>query len=234
MFLLFLIGFIALITPLVIYLVDKAHYDSSTYHKETKKSYREVAFDKGANGEYRTLSQLESVVSESSRFLFNLYVPTRDGKTTEIDAVIITPNGVIVVENKNYSGWVFGDANQRYWCQTFPSSSGCEKHRFYNPIWQNGTHVRALRDVLAKNLPFYSVVVFSDRCTLKKVTTEGTNAHVVYAKDLPWLVSRIRKVESDYLTDKEIFKIYQRLYPFAHVNEQVKLRHDQQIKQNYH
>lgn len=234
MFLFFLIGFVALVTSLVICLVVKSSYESSTYYKETKKSYWEIAFDKGAKGEYRTLSQLEGFAREGARFLFNLYVPTRDGKTTEIDAVIITPNGVIVVENKNYSGWVFGNANQRYWCQTFPSSRGCEKHRFYNPIWQNGTHIRALREILDKNLPFYSVVVFSNRCTLKKVTTEGTNAHVIYAKDLPWLVSRIREVKSACLTNEEIFRIYQRLYPYAHVNEQVKLQHDQQIKQKHH
>ena len=49
--------------------------------------------------------------------LKNLYVPLQ-GKTTEIDLLMIHEKGIFVFESKNYSGWIFGSSDQLNWTQS--------------------------------------------------------------------------------------------------------------------
>lgn len=52
------------------------------------------------------------------RYVINdLRIRSNDGKTSQIDHVVIQANGVFVIETKNYSGKIYGDAQQREWTQ---------------------------------------------------------------------------------------------------------------------
>jgi hypothetical protein len=51
----------------------------------------------------------------------NLYIPKKDGSTTEIDLIMLSQTGVYVFESKNYSGWIFGDEKSKNWMQTLQS-----------------------------------------------------------------------------------------------------------------
>lgn len=101
------------------------------------------------------------------KMLRNVYIPKGDGGTSEIDVLYITQKGIFVLESKNYSGWIFGDDKSQFWTACLPNG---EKYRFYNPVKQNQSHIRCLRNYLAPmNIPMFSIVVFSERCTLKKL-----------------------------------------------------------------
>ena len=104
--------------------------------------------DKGQYGEYLTEYALEHNLVPKGRFelLKNLYLPA-DGKTTEIDQVMIHHRGIFVVESKNYSGWIFGDEEGLYWTQ---SLKGNVRNRFYNPIRQNANHIKYLAKYLSE------------------------------------------------------------------------------------
>lgn len=118
--------------------------------------------------------------------LKNVYLPMQ-GKTTEIDLLMIHEKGIFVFESKNYSGWIFGDAEQLNWTQSLQNG---EKHRFYNPIRQNGTHIKALAEYLQKPVSaFVSYIVFSERCSLKKVPDD--TAQVVIVRR-PNMLKRLR------------------------------------------
>ncbi len=135
----------------------------------------------------------EELAEEIRRFggfqliLANLYLPgRRAGTTTEIDLLVLRKNGIFVIENKNYSGWIFGDKNSPHWMQIRPRG---ERRSFYNPIWQNEGHVNALLRFLGwEDTKFekkvYSIVVFSPRCTLKKMKVRGAGAKVIQPKKL--------------------------------------------------
>ena len=58
--------------------------------------------------------------------LKNIYVPTQ-GKTTEIDLLMIHEKGIFVFESKNYSGWIFGSADQLNWTQSLQNG---DKNKF--------------------------------------------------------------------------------------------------------
>ena len=131
----------------------------------------------GQYGEYLTEYALtHDNVSGDLVVLKNVYVPTGN-KTTEIDMLMIHEKGIYVIESKNYSGWIFGDYNQLNWTQSFPNG---EKHKFYNPIKQNRTHIKALAEYLGKSVSeFMSYIVFSERCTLKKVPPDTSGVIIV-------------------------------------------------------
>jgi hypothetical protein len=106
----------------------------------------------------------------SAKAIFHdLYVKKPDGEFSQIDLVVAAKSGIIVFEVKNYSGWIFGNGQQREWTQVL--AYGQDKYRFYNPIMQNNKHITEIRKKLKQfeNIPFYSVVVFYGDCVLKDI-----------------------------------------------------------------
>jgi hypothetical protein len=89
--------------------------------------------------------------------LNNVTLPTADG-TTQIDHILVADTGIFVIESKHYSGWIFGNPQDKQWTQTIYR----KKSRFQNPLHQNYGHVKTLQSLF--DLPedhFHSVVVFT-------------------------------------------------------------------------
>lgn len=63
-------------------------------------------------------------------FIFNDLLFESNGRSTQIDHIIVSPYGVFVVETKGYKGWILGGEDSEYWMQVIYKS----RHQFYNPI----------------------------------------------------------------------------------------------------
>jgi len=127
------------------------------------------------------LAVLRRLDSQLYRVFHDLYLPRPDGKgTTQIDHVVVSRYGIFVIEAKNMTGWIFGDANSRQWTQSIYG----KKQRFQNPLHQNALHVRAL--AIATGLPrdcFHNLVYFAGEATLKtalppQVMTDGLVSYI--------------------------------------------------------
>ena len=235
------IDFIEIILPflaiisffiLIIYnfILNYNTYKNSNYCKITGNSFWKVFYDLGARGEYVIYKKLSELELSSAKFLFNLYLPRKKGKTSEIDVLIIHSKGLFVIESKNYSGWIFGNEKQRQWTQTLPISYGrSHKEYFYNPILQNQAHIRALRPLINDNIPIYSIIAFSDNCTLKKVTVNSDVLVTQYDKLRYELLYRIGNLQSEILNETEIEEIYEKLLPYSQVTNDVKIQHIKNI-----
>ena len=59
-----------------------------------------------------------------------------------------------------------------------------EKHKFYNPIMQNRGHINTIGNYLDYKYKgkIYSVIVFSDRCSLKKISINSKDLILTYKK----------------------------------------------------
>ena len=159
----------------------------------------------GHYGEYRIYKSLQSYESKGYRFLFNLYIPKNKNETTELDVLMIGPQGFFVFESKNYSGWIFGDDRNEIWCQTLPHySGGSFKTRFYNPVKQNFNHICALKNLCHSDIPCYSIVVFSDRCEIKKLTLSHPRSFVIHHYELTDCIENIVQLNSQYLTPSKL------------------------------
>ena len=140
--------------PVVCFILNWLRYKSSNYYKITNNSYLSVLFNKGTNGEYKLYQNLKFFETMECKFLFNLYIPRENGKTSEIDLIMLHQKGLFVFESKNYSGWIFGNENNKKWTQTLPTGYGeSHKEQFYNPIMQNATHISAVRKYIDDTIP---------------------------------------------------------------------------------
>ncbi|MDY2829514.1 MAG: nuclease-related domain-containing protein [Sodaliphilus sp.] len=118
---------------------------------------------KGKYSENLVTGEISELSSEY--MVFNDLLFESNGRSTQIDHVVVSPYGVFVIETKGYKGWIFGSEDSEYWTQTIYKS----KHQFYNPIKQNEGHVRFLRYLLknAIEIPFVPIVVFNNAAELK-------------------------------------------------------------------
>ncbi len=136
------------------FLLINSLYKNTAYYQVTKSSYLFTRYDKAKYGEYLIYKNLAYLENSGCKFLFNVYIPKANNKTTEIDVLMICSQGLFVFESKNYSGWIFGNEIQRSWTQTLPKGRGhSQKERFYNPIMQNASHIKYLHRVVNKNVP---------------------------------------------------------------------------------
>lgn len=111
----------------------------------------------------------------------DLYVAKKNGSTNQIDVVLCTEIGLIVIEVKDYSGWIFGNGHQKKWTQI--TQYGRNKNYFYNPIRQNASHIFALKQNNAlRSVPMYSLVVFYGICELKSVSQIPNGVYVQYGR----------------------------------------------------
>ena len=169
--------------------------------------------------------ELSFLIDEGCRFLFNVYLPTRNGETTEADILVIGRFGIIVIESKNYSGWIYGNEQNSQWTQTLAGGKTVTKNRFYNPIWQNRAHILAIADYLKSNLPMYSMVVFSERCELKEIHWTTPGVHVIHRNELRRYADAIVDGAPHVLSDADVADIWSRLYPLSQVDSGVKAAH---------
>ena len=236
-----IIDFIEIILPflaivsifiLIIYnfILNYNTFKNSSYCKITGNSFWKVFYDLGARGEYVIYKKLSALELSGAKFLFNLYLPRKNGKTSEIDVLIIHSKGLFVIESKNYSGWIFGNEKQRQWTQTLPISYGrSHKEYFYNPILQNQAHIRALRPLINDNIPIYSIIAFSDNCTLKKVTVNSDVLVTQYDKLRYEFLYRIGNLQSEILNETEIEDFFENLLSYSQVTNDVKIQHIKNI-----
>jgi len=142
----------------------------------------------------------------------------------------ITQKGIFVFESKNYSGWIFGDEKSQKWTMMLPNK---EKHSFYNPIKQNQTHIKWLRNYIGEEIPLFSIIVFSERCELKKVTITSQDIKVI-KRDFTYAAVRdIWNKNKDCLLGEEVESLYKNLQKLTKVSEETKEVHIQNIKNRY-
>lgn len=141
----------------------------------------------GRESEARIDTLLKNAFGEDVVFS-GIYLPyqrSENNKHAEIDHLVITKNGVCVVEVKSHNGYI-RCPDERYWWQTYNE----KKISFYNPIRQNKTHTKIVSEILKTegqyNTPIFSVVVFTSR----KVTFSQKYSNVIKEDEL---VSFIKK-----------------------------------------
>ena len=154
----------------------------------------------------------------------NLYIPARAGYT-EIDALLLHQSGIYVLESKNLSGEIAGDLESERWNQHLNAST---EHTFHNPIRQNIGHILALEHFLKirhEQAHFISFVVFSDRCTLRKVPKDNDFWSIVHCSELQdALLKRIMGRKTIY-SMQQLEDFYYKLQGCMNVSEEVKKQH---------
>ena len=128
-----------------------------------------------------------------------------DRSSSQVDNLLLTQKALYVCEVKNYRGRIFGSPAQEQWTMTLLSTftkrnkrgkkvkrTHLSKHRFYNPIRQNTTHIRKIKQVLEiyPNVPIINLVIFGPKADLSNV------AHLKEVVPVKHLLKTISSIES--------------------------------------
>lgn len=136
---------------------DKVTYNNSS----VKYLYGDYGEFKGAMGEKKAATVLWKLSFDDwSHIMNNVKLPLYD-KTCEIDHLVIGKFGVLVIETKSQSGYIYGRTDDKNLTQEI----GQYTYTFYNPLFQNKTHTDNVSYHLRKggfrNVPVYGIVVFT-------------------------------------------------------------------------
>ena len=116
---------------------------------------------KGDKGEEKVKLELTKLKDE--QYLINNLILLGDNNVShQFDHILIRPNGVFVIETKNYYGDIKGSIDDTYWTKSFVNRGRLHVEKFMNPIKQNNAHIRFLKKVLGRDIPFVNIVVFVD------------------------------------------------------------------------
>jgi hypothetical protein len=203
-------------------------YTGSSYKIASGNSFLKTVFNKGNYGEFLTFSYLEKL-GGYHKLMTNLYLPKEDGTTTEIDLIMISETGIYVFESKNYSGWIFGDEKNKNWTQTFQNK---QKNHFFNPILQNKGHIKALKSIVKidKEDFYKSYIIFSERCTLKKVNVTSPNVKVIKRNALIKTIKQNIQSSSRLMTKEAVNQLYLKLKKYTCADKAIKKAHVENIK----
>ena len=138
-------------------------------HKNQKLIKSVTSLKRGTNSELNLILKLLKGGINSKTIFHDLIIKKENNKFSQVDIVIATTQGIIVIEVKDYSGWIFGNGNQTNWTQVL--AYGRKKYRFYNPIKQVNSQILSLKKSLKQldKIPFFSIIVFYGDCVLKDI-----------------------------------------------------------------
>lgn len=177
---------------------------------------------KGFIGEKTAALLLATLDRKKYRTINDLIIRV-EGKSTQIDHVVISNYGIFVIETKNYKGWIVGRESDRYWKQVIFK----EKNSFLNPIKQNEYHVKLLKDAL-KLFPevlYYSIISFASEAEIKVDTDKD-----VVREEL--LLRTIRKYQTKVISDDLKNDVFSYLKTIKKINKNYKKEHIKNIKDN--
>ena len=138
-----------------------------------------TSLNRGTNSELYLILQLLNSGIPPVTIYHDLIIKKDKGEFSQIDLVLVTSEGIIVFEVKDFSGWIYGSGSNTNWTKVL--SYGRKKYKFYNPIKQNNNHISELRKTLKQfeNIPFFSVIVFFGDCELKEINYVPRGTYLV-------------------------------------------------------
>ena len=93
-------------------------------------------------GEFYTEIALLKIEGKDYKVINDLFI-SNNGKTTQIDHIVISKYGIFVIETKQYNGFITGDKFDKYWVRHL----GKKKYNYENPIKQNYGHIKVISEI---------------------------------------------------------------------------------------
>ena len=209
---------------------------SSIVKSNRRKRERELissvtSLDRGTSSERSLILRLLKKDFPSVTIYHDLIIKKDNGDFSQIDLVLVTSEGIIVFEVKDFSGWIYGSGNNTNWTKVL--SYGKKKYKFYNPIKQNNNHISELRKTLKQfeNIPFFSVIVFFGDCELKEINYVPKGTYLVKGHRVFEVLDLIKNENepTEYTNKREVVDKLKELVSLGE-NVEYQKRHIENIK----
>jgi len=152
--------------------------------------------------------------------VFNNMLLCINNKSVQIDHILISKGGIFVIETKNYLGSIYGTENGVNWTQVV----GKYKNSFYNPIRQNETHIKFLKEHLKNSLHYHSIIVFAGKEKLHTKTKTPTISLISLKRHISYKNKKVN------MTKKEIKLVSEQLKKLQKENKITLQNHIKKLK----
>lgn len=165
--------------------------------------------EKGEIGEQKIFDEINNI-DIYNRVLRNIRIPVNNSdKTTEIDIILITCDGLYIIESKNWNG-IISRTKKDDWYMTF----NFKKMKHINsPVKQNKYHIDYLMQYLGLDISYFkSYIVFNEKNKLKdNCFIDEDNLSIIKSNDIFSRIIKDIKEKEIILSHEEIDKIYAKL-----------------------
>lgn len=220
--------FILIILFLILFLIIYQNIQDQKLIKTVTKPNRGTRTER-----IMVLKLLKAGIPKETIF-HDLYLKKNGNNYCQIDLVVATKVGIIVIEIKKYNGWIFGFADQTYWTQLL--AYGRYRYKFYNPILQNKKHVEDLKKQLPQfqTVPFYSMIIFFGNCSFRNLNYVPINTFLVKSSSAIKLFNTIleQNEPTKYSNKREIVNLLRSAHANGE-NEKIRKTHIENIKRNF-
>jgi hypothetical protein len=182
-------------------------------------------FGKGWLGEYQVRRIIGKNNPNKSKYVINNLTFNDGTKSVQIDHLIISPSGLIVIETKNRVGKIYGKEDDLNWTVVF--KYGKEKASMFNPVKQNQGHLKSLEKILSVKTPMNSIIVFTKNADLREISTQSTP--VVYANSLKQFIKEYSVASA--ISSEQVLDIYNQLKEIKDNNKITNKEHVASINQ---
>lgn len=186
--------------------ICRQRYYRSGYYKKTAVSFYKLITKKKLRNIYGLSSLLEDLPFEHET-LYHCSVSQDNGRTAQIDCLVLSCKGIYVILNENYCGDIYGDEKHWAWRVVLRKKS----HYFDNPIMINKERILAMCTYL--DIPdrcCKSIIAFHKGAVLKSIRIKSPRIFVTRARDLD-IYFDSEKNKPDVLPAGDIYSYYGRL-----------------------
>lgn len=177
----------------------------------------------GRLGENFVTKKLRKLDDNKYKILADVLLPSSGNSNfAQIDHIVVSIYGVFCIETKTYNGWVFGNAHQKYWTLVIYR----KKIKFYNPLWQNYAHTKAIEKLLGPALlkePVVSFVAFPKSSKIKVSATDSVGR----ARDI---IHKIQSYNRAVYSSNECEEIYTLLNTANITDKETRKHHKLEVR----
>ena len=167
----------------------------------------------GNIGEWAVDKKLKNLPFDKYRILDNIMLEI-NGRTHQIDHIVVSKYGIFVIETKCYKGIIVGKENDYYWYQYL----GKNKYKLKNPIHQNYGHIKSICESLGINENnLIPIVCFTNQSKLKV----NVKSIVIQRKDLTNKILELSKDEKNI----DVYDIYNKLSNLNIIDKEKRKQH---------
>jgi len=195
------------------------------FKKLFSQNHKESKTDKiGKEGELAVSNILNSLPENYK--VFNDLMLFGSKGTIQIDHIVLSKNGIFVIETKNYKGEVFGYSNEKNWKKI----NHDKEISFYNPILQNKAHISTLKMILQEKNEaiFIPIVAFSDECNVSIQNNDSKNLITNFSN----LCSTIKNFNQEKLSNEQLLQIESKIKSLRLDSKKYEKKHIQTIKKS--
>lgn len=209
-------------------------------------SYMNTPNGKGLIEELKINRILKKIAKKVGGIEFRDLMLEDSKSSSQIDNLLLTQKALYVIEAKNYGGMIFGSEENMNWTVTVKhvnkkksksgkvySKTNISKHKFYNPIKQNITHINKINNLISslKGVPIYNIVVFGNRAQLKDVTHSDNSIVVNRIKLYKTIINIDKSIDLSNLDKQQ--DIYDELIFHNIIDKKQRKQHVIKIKEKY-